>query len=154
MAMDYRYKVNIVDYVPHISEMSEGEKHLRSFIGAASFDELLPPETMKFLIQAFSKILQGKDPKKALELTQKQGQKGAAARAKKINEEITLAIMVEERIIKQGMLPNDARQAVMNDKGLKDLKSVRTPHKKHEGLARIYVLTEGLTDLKAIKGKK
>jgi hypothetical protein len=70
-------KLKIIDHVPYTSEMTEGERHLRSFIDAATSDEPPPPETMKFFIHAFSRILRGKDPKMALKLT-KHGQKGAA----------------------------------------------------------------------------
>ena len=147
-------KVSIVDNVPHTSEMSEGEKHLHSFISAASIDELPPPETMKYLTHAFSRILQGKDPKMVLKLTQEQGKKGAAKRTQRLNKEMRLAVMVEELRIKGGMSKDEARQTVMKKAGLKDHKTFNSLHKKHKALARQYVLTDGMTNQKALKGKK
>ena len=147
-------KVNTVDNVPHTSEMSEGEKRLHSFISAASIDELPPPETMKFLTHAFSRILQGKDPKMVLKLTQEQGKKGAAKRTQRLNKEMRLAVMVEELRIKGGMSKDEARQTVMKKAGLKDDKKFNSLHKKHKALARQYVLTDGMTNQKALKGKK
>jgi hypothetical protein len=148
-----KVKVNLADTVPHISEMSEGEQHLRAFIGAASAGEPPPAETRDFLVKAFSGILQGKEPKKALKLTLKQGQKGAAARTKRHNEELNLAIRVEQLIL-TGKTADEARQIVMNEENLKDIKSVRTPHKKHQALARLFVLTDGLQNLDALKRNK
>ena len=147
-------KVNIVGSVSHTSEMSEGEKHLHSFIGAASIDELPPPETMKFLTHAFSRILQGKDPKMVLKLTQKQGKNGAVKRTQRLNKVMRLAVMVEELRIKDGKTKNEARKAVMKKAGLKDDKTFNSLHKKHKALARQYVLTDGMTNQKALKGKK
>lgn len=147
-------KVNIADYVPHTSEMTEGERHLRSFIGAASVNEPPPTETMKFLTHAFSRILRGKNPKMALKLTQKQGQKGVAKRTQRLNKEMRLIVMVEELRIKRGKTKDEARQTVMNMAGLKDYKTFCYLHKKHKSLARLYVRTDGMTNLKAMKGKK
>jgi len=147
-------KVNIADHVPHNSEMSEGEKHLRNFIGAASVDEPPPPETTKFLTRAFSRILRGKDPKMALRLTQKQWQKGAAKKTQRLNKEMRLIVMVEELRIKDGKAKDKARLTVMDKAGLKDYKTFSNLHKKHKALARLYVLTEGMTNMKALKGKK
>jgi hypothetical protein len=146
-------KVKIIDHVPYTSEMTEGERHLRSFIDAATSDEPPPPETMKFLIHAFSRILRGKDPKMALKLT-KHGQKGAAKRMQRINEEVLMAVMVEELRIKGRMTKDEARQTVMAKVGLKDYKTFSNLHKKHKALARLYVLTDGMTNMKALKVKK
>ena len=148
-------KVNIVGNVPHASEMSEGEKHLHSFISAASIDELPPPETMKFLTHAFSRILQGKDPKMVLKLTQVQRKKaGAKKSTQRLNKEMRLAVMVEELRIKGGMSKDEARQTVMKKAGLKDHKTFNSLHKKHKALARQYVLTDGTTNQKELNGKK
>ena len=147
-------KVSIVDYVPYTSEMSEGEKHLRRFISAASIDELPPPETMKYLTHAFSRILRGKDPRMVLKLKQKQTQKDAAKRTQRQNKEMRLAVMVEELRINGGKTKDEARRAVMNKAGLKDYKTFSSLHKKHKALARQYVLTDGMTNQKALKGKK
>lgn len=146
-------KVNIVDYLPYTSGMTEGEQHLRRFIDAATGDQPLPPETVKFLIHAFNRILRGKDPKMALKLTQQQGQKGSTKRTQRINKEVLQAVMVEELRIKDGMKKDEARQTVMNKLGLKDYTAFSSLHKKHKALARLYVLTEGMTNMKVLKRK-
>ncbi len=146
-------KVNIVDYIPYTSEMSEGEKHLRSFISAASIDELPPPETMKFLTHAFSRILRGKDPRMVLKLKQKKAHKSATKRTQRLNKEMRLAVMVEALRINGGKTKDEARRAVMNKAGLKDYKTFSSLHKKHKALARLYVLTDEMAHQKPLKGK-
>ena len=131
-------RVNIVDVVPHNSDMSEGEKHLRTFMHSVVSDEQPPAETNLFLARAFQKILRGENPKKALALVTGQGTKATAARARRYSHEVNLAVAVEERIA-AGMTVDDARQAVMDEEGMKDYKNLRAIHNKHAALARLFL---------------
>jgi hypothetical protein len=65
-----------------------------------------------------------------------------------------MAVMVEELRVKGGMKKDEARQTVMDKAGLKDYKTFNSLHKKHKALARLYVLTDGMTNMKALKVKK
>jgi hypothetical protein len=52
------------------------------------------------------------------------------------------------------MTKDEARQTVMDKVGQKDYKKFSNLHKKHKALARLYVLTDGMTNMKALKVKK
>jgi hypothetical protein len=145
-----RKRVNIVDVVPHNSDMSEGEKHLRTFMHAVVSDEQPPPATSLFLARAFQKILRGEDPKKALALITGQGTKATAARARRYSYEVNIAVMVEERIA-AGMTKDDARQAVADDLGL-SYGTVRDHHKPNEVMAKSMI--KMFDELEQLKQKK
>ena len=149
--MDYHKHVNIVDVVPFNDEMPEGEKHMRVFMHAVASDEQMPPETSMFLMKTFNRILRGDDPKKALSLITKQGKKGAAARAKRLTEEVRIAVMVEERI-QAGMTIDDARQVVADSLEL-TYRTVRDSHNsKNKAMAKVFM--DMIPKMQRLKEKK
>jgi hypothetical protein len=139
--MDHHKRINIIEVVT--SDQTEGEKHLRSFISAANSDEPPPPETMKFLIHSFDRILRGKDPKMALKLTKRKGDKEHAHTEKYL----TWAVMVEEKRMK-GMGKDEARKAVASDVK-KSFKTIRRRHKEHgAGAKQIIKIFQKFDELK------
>lgn len=55
--------------------LTEGEKHFRRLVKAIERGEQPPAETLQFLANAGQRILDGDDPKSALQLKKKQGNK-------------------------------------------------------------------------------
>ena len=132
---------------------TDSEKHLRRFIAAVKNHKVpagdaIPcdAETMQYLCFAFEQVLQGVPAEKALRLQTKQGKKRTHAKQAAMEKALNIAITVQEKI-HAGSLPDDARQAVADDLGLK-YRTVRDHHKKNELQAKMYF------ELQAVKAKK
>ena len=122
--LKYYKLVSIVDYV---SDMTEGEAHMRNFAHAVNTGSTPDSKTMQFFADAFGKVLHDSKPdaiKKALKLGAGSGnRKSSEARAATANSKIRYAVMVEEYIL-QGHSKNKAYELVFNatDKSLDTIK--------------------------------